>query len=98
LQKLSDRVRSVAAETGQTRTRGGDVLIDCETCTVRGIGCCDCVINVFLAHPAAAADPPPALDLDESERRAVGALAACGLVPPLRLISHPTAERRDRSA
>ncbi len=74
------------------------MLIDCETCTVSGIGCGDCVINVFLAHPAAAADPQPALDLDESEFRAVGALAACGLVPPLRLISHPTAERRDRSA
>lgn len=74
------------------------MLIDCETCSVRDIGCGDCVINVFLAHPAAAAHPPPALDLDESECRAVGVLAACGLVPPLRLITRRTAERRDRSA
>jgi hypothetical protein len=132
------------------------VLIDCDTCTVRGPGCDDCVVTVLLGAPpgwqetaptvvpltrrpraaggtsgsapgdvsrrvpgaapaavrgaqgrhggSASRDAPggeatggdlspidesadrvrPVVDLDEVERRAVGALAQFGLVPPLR--------------
>jgi hypothetical protein len=71
------------------------MLIDCETCAVRGIGCSDCVISVFLATPSNQDDgwdegEPPVvdvgtIDLDDAERRAVATLAAGGLIPPLRL-------------
>jgi hypothetical protein len=54
------------------------VLVDCDTCTVRGDGCADCVVTVLLGMPAV-------LELDDDERRALDALADSGLVPPLRL-------------
>lgn len=53
--------------------------IDCDTCEVRGLHCHDCVVTVLLG-------PPPELTFDEEERRALDALAAGGLVPPLRLV------------
>ena len=53
--------------------------IDCDTCVVRGLACHDCVVTVLLG-------PPPELTIDDEERRALGALAAGGLVPPLRLV------------
>ena len=59
------------------------MLIDCETCSVRGIACADCVISVLLQTPDV---PTNAIDLDESERNAVSVLAASGPLPPLRLV------------
>lgn len=60
---------------------GGDpLLIDCDTCSVRGIGCGDCVVTVLLGGP------PVGVTLNDEERRAVEVLAAAGLVPPLRLV------------
>jgi hypothetical protein len=56
------------------------LLIDCDTCSVRGIGCGDCVITVLLGGP------PAGVTLNDEERRAVEVLAAAGLVPPLRLV------------
>ena len=53
--------------------------IDCDTCVVRGLACHDCVVTVLLG-------PPPELTIDDEERRALEALAAVGLVPPLRLV------------
>jgi hypothetical protein len=55
------------------------VLIDCDTCDVRGPACGDCVVSVLLG-------PPPTLELDASEQAAIDVLAASGLVPPLRLV------------
>ena len=57
----------------------GSTLIDCDTCSARGIGCGDCVVTVLLGGP------PSGVTLNEEERRAVEVLAAAGLVPPLRL-------------
>jgi len=77
------------------------VLIDCETCSVRGIACPDCVISVLLETPHA---PINAIDLDESERNAVSVFAASGLLPPLRLVrprtppEHEGPERRRDTA
>lgn len=57
------------------------MLIDCDTCVVRGSGCHDCVVTVILNNPW------PIVELDDSEQHAVGSLVAAGLVPPLRLVS-----------
>ena len=54
------------------------MIIDCDTCTVRGAACGDCVVGVLLGSPAA---------LDVEEQRALGVLARSGLIPPLRLVS-----------
>lgn len=53
--------------------------IDCDTCLVRGLHCHDCVVTALLG-------PPPDLSIDDEERQALEALAAGGLVPPLRLV------------
>jgi hypothetical protein len=57
------------------------MLIDCDTCAVRGSGCGDCVIPLILGNPA------QPVDFDESEQGAIDTLAAAGLLPPLRLVS-----------
>jgi hypothetical protein len=59
---------------------GDPLLIDCDTCSVRGLGCGDCVVTVLLGGP------PAGVTLNAEERRAVDVLAAAGLVPPLRLV------------
>jgi hypothetical protein len=56
------------------------MLIDCDTCRMRDIACGDCVISLLLGAPQ------DSLDLDAQETAALGALAAGGLAPPLRLV------------
>jgi hypothetical protein len=56
------------------------MIIDCDSCRVRGPACGDCVVTVLLGRPGQAPD------LDAAEQRAIGVLAAGGLVPPLRLV------------
>ncbi len=56
------------------------MLIDCETCAVRGRGCADCVVTVMLGAP------PEGVELDEAEQQALSALADAGMVPRLRLV------------
>lgn len=56
------------------------MIIDCDTCRVRGPACGDCVVTVMLGPRGARPD------LDVAEQRAIGVLAASGLVPPLRLV------------
>lgn len=63
------------------------MLIDCDTCAVRGKGCPDCVISVLLAMPGP-------VELDSDEQVAIGRLAEAGLVPPLRLV--PPQDGRSR--
>jgi len=50
-------------------------VIDCDTCTVRGDACADCVVSVMLGGPPDMVAP--------AEQRALGVLAGLGLVPPL---------------
>jgi hypothetical protein len=59
------------------------MVIDCDRCEVRGIACGDCVVTVLLGAP------PDGVRLDETERRAIAALAEGGLIPPLRLVPGP---------
>lgn len=54
--------------------------IDCDTCVVRGPACHDCVVTVVLG-------PPAELTFEDDEHRALDALAAGGLVPPLRMVT-----------
>jgi hypothetical protein len=79
------------------------MLIDCDTCTVRGPACDDCVVSVLLSAPAAGGHAPPSgpdgagrapLELDGAERRALANLARSGLVPPLRLVPLEAPRRR----
>ncbi len=71
------------------------MVIDCDTCVVRGHACGDCVISVLLGHPAVPVPPwvddgPPdagtKVEIDADERRALDVLAEAGLVPRLRLV------------
>ena len=66
------------------------MLIDCDTCQVRGAACRDCVVTVLLGPPAQLGSGPSQLDLDEIEQAAVNALADGGLIPPLRLVPMAT--------
>lgn len=56
------------------------MIVDCDGCVVRGHGCADCVVSVLLGAP------PEGVDLDADEQRAIAALSAGGLIPPLRLL------------
>jgi hypothetical protein len=55
------------------------VIIDCDKCAIRGVGCSDCVISVLL-------NAPGTVELTDPELKAIGALADAGLVPKLRLV------------
>jgi hypothetical protein len=55
------------------------MLIDCDTCLVRGQACTDCVVTVLLG-------PPPETGFDEEDQRALEVLAESGLVPRLRMV------------
>ena len=55
------------------------MVIDCDRCTMRGIGCGDCVVTVLLGSP------PYGVELNDDERDAIDVLATAGLVPPLKM-------------
>ncbi|HEV2889356.1 MAG TPA: hypothetical protein VGX28_03190 [Frankiaceae bacterium] len=56
-------------------------VIDCDTCTVRGDACHDCVVSVMLGGP------PDVVAAEE--QRALDVLAGAGLVPPLQMTPPP---------
>jgi hypothetical protein len=74
------------------------MLVDCDTCAVRGSACGGCVISVMLGAP------PAGVELDADEHRALQVLAAAGMVPELRLVTpespgeRPARARRRRPA
>jgi hypothetical protein len=59
--------------------------IDCSRCEMRGTGCQDCVITVLEPRNVAASSEAEPGFLGEAEVKALGVLAAAGMVPPLRL-------------
>ncbi|QJY49570.1 hypothetical protein [Pseudonocardia broussonetiae] len=78
------------------------MIVDCDSCEVRGNACGDCVIGVLLGVPGvparrpddvAAAEEGPSgastVQLDAPEQRALAVLADQGLVPRLRLVAAP---------
>ena len=54
------------------------MIIDCDSCEVRGLACGDCVVSALLGGPPG--------EIDDGEAAAFEALAGSGLVPPLRLV------------
>ncbi len=76
----------MASSSGPQNDEGaarGTVVIDCDDCAVRGLGCRDCVVSVLLGVPET---------LSYDERAALEVLADAGLAPRLRLVPI----RRDR--
>ena len=68
------------------------MIIDCDSCEVRGLACGDCVVTALLGAP------PGGVEIDEGKRAALDALAGSGLVPPLRLVlALEPADTRDGS-
>jgi hypothetical protein len=61
------------------------MVIDCGRCLKRGIDCQDCVIATLEPPSLTGYSRHARRNLDEAEVRAIGVLAAAGLVPPLRL-------------
>lgn len=57
------------------------MIIDCDSCIVRGLACGDCVVTVMLGAM------PGAVEVDNEERSALATLARSGLVPRLRMVS-----------
>jgi hypothetical protein len=78
---VSGGVRSVADEIEEVF-----VIIDCDSCEVRGLACGDCVVSALLGGPPG--------ELDDDETAALDALAGSGLVPPLRLVVPVAVVRR----
>jgi hypothetical protein len=72
-----DRRVSGETEAGWHREEA-TVIIDCDSCEVRGLACDDCVVSALLGGPPG--------EIDDAEVAALDALAGQGLVPPLRLV------------
>ncbi|MFY9913136.1 MAG: hypothetical protein WAK18_00610 [Nocardioidaceae bacterium] len=74
--------RPGAADGGVLGPQSGHdpTVIDCDHCSMRGIGCGDCVVTVLLGGP------PFGVELDDVEKQAIDVLAQAGLVPPLRMV------------
>lgn len=60
------------------------MVIDCGRCEMRGAGCRDCAVTVLGPAKGAASPAESPGYLPEAEVKALGVLAAAGLVPPLR--------------
>lgn len=67
----------VAARVGDMET----MLVDCNACAARGPACGECVVSVLMGAPDAAGS-----GLHPEEVRALDAMSAGGLLPPLRLV------------
>lgn len=65
------------------------MIVDCDTCAVRGDACGGCVITALLGAP------PNGVRLDPVERRAIDALADAGMIPQLRLVPVDAYTTRD---
>jgi hypothetical protein len=59
--------------------------IACGRCEMRGAGCQDCVVTALEPRNVAGFSAEAPGYLPEAEVKALGVLAAAGMVPPLRL-------------
>lgn len=53
------------------------MIIDCDSCAIRGLACGDCVVSVLLGVPEN-------VEIDVLEQRAIDMLERAGIVPRLR--------------
>jgi len=58
------------------------MLIDCDTCTVRGTGCTDCVVTVLLGAPPGWEGVDPVVVPMSGRARATAPAAEDVVVPP----------------
>ncbi|WP_062385804.1 hypothetical protein [Demequina iriomotensis] len=65
------------------------MLIDCDSCEMRGKACGDCVVS-FLTIEVRPSDRST-VEVDQDQAAAMSVLAEGGLVPPLRLVRPPRA-------
>lgn len=56
--------------------------IDCNTCSVAGRGCHDCIVGLLLGPPADTGTHIADDDLTTAERRALAIFEAAGMVAP----------------
>lgn len=64
------------------------MIIDCDTCEVRGKECDDCVVTFLtipVREPRSAPRHADVVSIDDAQAAAVSAMSAGGLEPPLRL-------------
>jgi hypothetical protein len=62
------------------------MIIDCDACEMADLACGDCVVSVLLGAPGRPQQ------VEDTHLEAIGVLADQGLIPPLRLISGPSAD------
>ena len=67
------------------------MIVDCDTCVVRGPACGDCVVTFLLGPPDLLASD----GLPGEEVAALAVLADSGLVPPLRLVPRASSPSRE---
>ena len=79
----------IASRRTSSKRQEEIVLIDCDACSARDVACNDCVVRVLLGKSDGS------VEFDDAENMAVGALAAQGLVPPLRLVPIREITHRD---
>jgi hypothetical protein len=63
-----------------------DMIITCDTCAVRDIGCNDCVLTFLLTRPDKS-QPNPICEIPDSTADAIDLLSSRGIVRPLRFNS-----------
>ncbi|TKJ20431.1 hypothetical protein [Blastococcus sp. CCUG 61487] len=71
------------------------MLIDCDTCTVRGAGCADCVVTVLLgAPPGWQGVDPVVVQLSERPRTPARTAEDAVVPPPGVVVEFDDVERR----
>ena len=63
-----------------------DMIITCDTCAVRDIGCNDCVLTFLLTRPEIS-EPHQSCEIPDSTAQAIDLLSSRGIVRPLRFNS-----------
>ncbi len=77
------------------------MIVECDSCQVRGTACGECVIGVLLGMPEPVAERPsgaPIVQFDAPEMRALDVLAEQGLLPRLRLVAAPARRASDEGS
>jgi hypothetical protein len=63
------------------------MIIKCETCAVRDIGCDDCILTFFITNKADKSSDEKLCEIPDSTADAIDLLSSRGIVRPLRFNS-----------
>jgi hypothetical protein len=62
-----------------------DMIISCESCAVRDIGCDDCILTFFISKVDAKSESEAiAIEIPDSTAEAIDLLSSRGIIRPLR--------------